>query len=223
MRAAVVFIGGDPPDPRVVDRLPAERFVIAADSGLDHAFALGVTVDLVVGDLDSVSGDALARAEALEIPIERHRPDKDATDTELALDAAVDRGAEHIVVVSAVGDRLDHSLGALLALARPSLGGRLVEAWWGRAHVTAIQGPTQHSIDAPADTLVSLLPLHGAACGITTTGLRYPLRAETLPAGSSRGVSNEVNDPPASVELDRGCLLVVLPTALDHPAQGTRS
>ena len=91
-RTAVIVIGGGGIDPRVVAHLPADRMVIAADSGLDHAMELGLEVDLLVGDLDSVSQQALAEASARGTPVERHRPDKDATDTELAIAAAVERG-----------------------------------------------------------------------------------------------------------------------------------
>jgi hypothetical protein len=106
-RTAVIVIGGGEIDPRVVAHLPADRMVIAADSGLDHAMELGLEVDLLVGDLDSVSQPALAEAIARGTPVERHRPDKDATDTELALAAAVERGCTHLIGVG--GPRPDDS------------------------------------------------------------------------------------------------------------------
>src|SRR5262245_59111095 len=96
----IVITGGSPPRRGVTAHLPADRFVIAADSGLDHARQLGLGVDLLVGDLDSVSAAGLAAAEAEGVPIERHPTAKDAIDTELALEAAVTRGAERIAVVS---------------------------------------------------------------------------------------------------------------------------
>ncbi len=214
MRSAVVFIGGDPPHPGIVARLPADAWVVAADSGLDHALALGISVDLLVGDLDSVSEQGLAAAEAAGIAVQRHPPDKDATDTELAIDAAVAFGCERLTVVSGIGDRLDHSLGALLAVARPSLDGIDVEAWWGEAHVAPMHGPTSRTFAGAPGDVVSLLPVHGAATGITTGGLRFPLHAETLEAGSSRGVSNEFTETTARIDLGGGCLLVVVPHAL---------
>ena len=105
---------------------PAERCVIAADSGLDAARALGLTVDLLVGDLDSVSPTGLAIAESAGTAVERHPPAKDATDAELAIDAALRQGCGHLIGVSggprADDPRLDHELGGLLAFARPDLG-----------------------------------------------------------------------------------------------------
>lgn len=214
----VVVSGGSPPWPTVAARLPVDRFVIAADAGLDHADALGLAVDLVVGDLDSVSAPALARAEAAGIPVERHPVDKDAVDLDLALDAALARGARHIVVVSGGGDRLDHVLAGLLALGHPRLAGAEVEAWWGRAHVQVLHGPATAHLDGPTGGYVSLLPLHRPANGITTKGLRFVLDEGTLATGSSRGVSNELLGGPATVTLGEGTLLVVEPDALDGVA-----
>src|SRR5262249_52023534 len=87
-RTAIVFVGGDPPAPGVRDVLPADAYVIAADSGLDHANRLGIAVHQVIGDFDSVSADALHTAESAGVRIDRHPAAKDATDLELALDAA---------------------------------------------------------------------------------------------------------------------------------------
>jgi thiamine pyrophosphokinase len=197
-----------------VARLPDDRFLIAADSGLDHARALGLHVDLVVGDLDSVSPDALADAEATGVSVERHPTAKDAIDTELAIEAALARGAGRIVVVGGGGDRLDQLLGGLFVLTHPMLRAAVVEAWIGAAYVRALQGPASADLDGPAGDYVSLLPVHGPADGVGSDGLRYPLRGETLHAGSSRGVSNEFVGSPACVSLERGSLLIVVPYAL---------
>jgi thiamine pyrophosphokinase len=219
MNSAVVVIGGDPPHPACVERLPTDAFVVAADSGLDHALALGLRVDLLVGDMDSVSAAALDVARCRGIPTERHPAEKDATDVELAIDAAVQRGCGHVVVVSGNGDRLDHSFGALLGLARPDLTatGVDIEAWWGPAHVLVLRGPTTSSLSGAPGVLVSLLPVHGTAVGVSTAGLRYPLHDEDLPGGTSRGISNEFVAAPATVSLRAGHLLVVVPHALPSP------
>jgi thiamine pyrophosphokinase len=220
-RTAVIVIGGGVIDRRVVDHLPAERLVVAADSGLDHALELGLHVDLLVGDLDSVSDHGLATADAQGTPIERHRPDKDATDTELALVAAVGRGCSHLIGVGGPrpdDSRLDHELGVLFAFAAPSLADREVELWWGSAHVLVVHGPGVAVMHAPPGAVISLLPLHGPATGVSTAGLRYPLQSEPLLAGSGRGISNEVAAAGrAVVELEAGTLLVIHPLALGGP------
>ena len=88
-RAAVIVIGGSPPPHGVVARLPADRYVIAADSGLDHALALGLPVDALIGDLDSVSDAGRRHAERSGMAIHHFPPDKDTTDTELAIALAI--------------------------------------------------------------------------------------------------------------------------------------
>jgi len=212
--AFVVISGGDPPDRAVLSRLPEAARVIACDSGLDHAFALGMTVELVVGDFDSVSEAGLARAEAAGIPIERHPVDKDAVDLELGLDAAVARGATHIVVVAGGGDRLDHVMAGLLLLGQDRFAGTRLEAWYGTAHLIALHGPDKAELTGAVGEVVTLLPVGGVADGITTSGLRFPLDREPLTPGSTRGVSNELLGGPATVRVERGALLVIVPHAL---------
>jgi thiamine pyrophosphokinase len=210
----VIVVGGSPPHPGVVAQLPAERFVVVADSGLEHAHRLGLAVDLVVGDLDSVSEAALAAAHDDGVAVERHPVAKEATDTALAVAAAMARGAGHIVVVAGGGDRLDHVLATLLLLPEPAGAGAAVEAWVGQAHVVALRGPAQAKLDGETGAVLSLLPLGGAAEGVATEGLRFPLHGERLPAATTRGVSNEFLGGAALVSLERGALLVIVPHAL---------
>ena len=215
MRTAVVFVGGDPPHPRVLMLLPAERTVIAADSGYDHARAAGVEVDLVVGDLDSISAAGLAELRSRGTTVDQHPSDKDLTDTELALRAGAASGASVLLVVSGGGDRLDHSIGAIMALADPALGDVHVEAWWGTAHIVALRGPRSCRIEGRVGDTISLLPVGGPAAGLTVRGVQYPLDGETLHPTASRGVSNVFTESIAHIEIGDGALLVVRPHALD--------
>jgi thiamine pyrophosphokinase len=214
----VIFTGGPPPHPAVAGALPHRRFVIAADSGLDHALALGIAVDLVVGDLDSVSDAALAEARSAGIPVERHPVAKDEIDLELAIDAALARGARRLAIVSGGAERLDHLLAGIHVLGHPRLAALGVIAWFGPAALTLVHGPGKASIAAAAGSLVTLLPLHGPATGITTDRLRFALSDDVLAPGAGRGVSNEVLASPASVTVDRGVLVIVQPYALGGAA-----
>ncbi len=183
--------------------------MIAADSGLEHARALGVHVELVVGDLDSVDPAALDAAVADGTDVERHPVAKDATDLELALDAALDRGATAVRVVGIAGGRLDHFLGNVLLLTSPRYADVRVDAQLDGAHVIVVRD--RADLDGSPGDLCSLLPVGGPAVGVLTDGLRYPLRRETLAQGTTRGVSNEFVSSTASVSLDDGVLLAVLP------------
>jgi thiamine pyrophosphokinase len=210
--AAIVFAGSGTVTPAVRAHLPEAADVIAADSGLAVANALGVHVDLLVGDLDSVEPSAVEIAEASGTAVARHPAEKDATDLELALDAAVDRGARGIVVVDGGGDRLDHLLANLLLLTSARYAGVAVTAFAGTAQVGVVRGGDPPlPIAGEPGTLVTLVPVGGAARGIVTSGLRYPLRDEELAPGTSRGVSNELVEPVATIRLASGALLVVQP------------
>lgn len=212
-RAAVVVGGGGPPEAtrRDLGDLGDEPLVVAADEGLVHALALGLPVGAVVGDMDSVDPAALASAEAAGTPVARHPAAKDETDLELALDLALAAGPSRLVVVTGTGDRLDHALGVALAVSAPGRPAVPTEAWIGPAHLWVVREGAAVRLPGRPGDLVSILPLHGPARGITTDGLRYPLSEEDLAAGSSRGVSNQWVAGVATVRLDAGTLVVVAP------------
>jgi thiamine pyrophosphokinase len=209
----VIVGGGGPPSGGGARELTAlgagAATVIAADSGLEPALRLGLDVAAVVGDMDSVDPGVLAAATEAGIPIERHPEAKDATDLALALDAALARHPRRIVVVTGVGDRLDHTLSLAQLLASPRTAGTDVEAWIGNAHLSVVRDATVLR-GVPGD-LVSLVPFDGPALGVVTDGLLYPLHDEDLPLGSTRGVSNELAAPEASVRLRSGVLVGVQP------------
>ena len=217
-----VFAGGEEPEglPESSGGDGGADLVIAADGGLRWAQKLGVQVDVVVGDMDSVEGAALAEAEAGGAEIARHDPDKDATDLELALRLACDRGASSITLIGGHGGRLDHFLGNIALLAALPKGVQ-AQALMGQTEIFVTHG---HGISGTGKQdeklvlsgkpgqLVSLIPWGGDAAGIKTEGLRWPLAGETLLLGTSRGVSNEVTSTQASVSLESGTLLVIKST-----------
>lgn len=217
-RTIVVVTGGDALAPEQLPALPHDALVVAADSGVDRAQALGLRVDVAVGDFDSVSAGGLEQATAAGAAVDRHPTAKDATDLELALATALAHEPRRIVVLGGHGGRLDHLLGNALALAHPSLAGVEVVAQMGAALVTVVRPGPPASLEGPVGGLVTLLPVHGPALGVRTDGLRYPLLDEDLAAGSTRGVSNELVAPPATVSLREGVLLAVQPGAAGlHP------
>ncbi len=198
---AIVVTGGDPVDPGVA--IPPAGLVIAADAGLVHALDLGLRVDLVVGDLDSVDAATL---EGLHVDVERHPTTKDATDLELALAAARNRGAARVVVLGGGGGRLDHLLGNALLLGSAEWEGMDLE--WRVAGSRAVVVRDAAELAGRPGDLVSLLPLGGPAV-VTTSGLRWSLEGETLPPGTSRGISNELTAPVATVAVASGVVLAV--------------
>ncbi len=204
---AVIFAGGEPVSADVLEDLPADAFVIAADSGLDQARALGIAVDLLVGDLDSASVEGLAAAR--DVPTELHPREKDATDLELALDTAARLEADRVMIVGGYGKRLDHLLANAQLLTSPRYAALDVEWLAGPARVHAVHGSAR--LHGSPGELVSLLAVGGPATGIRTSGLRWALDGETLEPGSTRGVSNEFTSPIAMVSVTSGTLLAVIP------------
>jgi thiamine pyrophosphokinase len=205
----VVLAGGDAVDEKLRARLPQPDFVIAADSGLEQAAVLEMTVDLVVGDFDSVDPEVLAAAERAGIAVEHSPAEKDETDLELAVRAAKRRGATRVVIVGAAGGRIDHELANLMLLASRDYASLHLEVVGAGGRIVAVHDRIDLS-GSPGD-LVTLLAVGGPAAGVTTSGLRYPLRDETLEPGSTRGVSNVLVEPTATVELRSGVLLVLIP------------
>jgi thiamine pyrophosphokinase len=188
-----------------LERLPKSAYVIAADSGFDHAHRLGVKVDLLVGDLDSISAAGLGLAGE----IQQHPTDKNATDLAIALDAAARKKPSQVVVVGGSGGRIDHFL-ANAALLTASVYSELKLTWLpGDAAIHVVRDRLE-LLGSPGD-VVSLLPYGGPARGVSTDGLRWPLTDATLAPGTSLGVSNQMIDTTATVELDDGVLLTVQP------------
>ena len=187
----------------------AASFVIAADGGADHALALDQRIDLAVGDFDSISAGGLAELERRGVRVERHPVDKDATDLELALDAAAALRPRRIVVVGGAGGRLDHLLGELSLLAADAYRDVEIDALLGRATMHVVR--RERVFAGRIGEVVSLLAMHGPADGVVTEGLVYPLHGETLPPGSTRGLSNVFAAPRANIALSGGVLLAVRP------------
>lgn len=208
----IVVTGAAPLDVDAVAHLPGDAIVIAADGGLDHALAAGITPAALVGDLDSVSADGLAWAEQ-HATIERHDPAKDRTDTELALDMAASLHPARLIMIAGPGDRLDHTLAALGALgARVLTGVPTLEGWWGDEHFHVVHGPGELELDVVVGATVSLVATHGPCAGVSISGTEWPLDHADLPAASGLGVSNVAVDDTVAIALATGVL-----TVFSHP------
>jgi len=196
--------------------LEADALVVAADGGARHASALGFAIDRWVGDGDSLDEAGLAALVATGVPMERSRSDKDESDTELAVMAALGMGATGLAILGGLGGaRLDHALANLGLLARPELAGLDVRLLATDVRVRLLTapaaggGPVSATLAGRAGDMVSLLPAGADAVGVTTEGLVYPLRDEPLLVGRARGLSNVRATEVATVTLRDGVLLVV--------------
>jgi thiamine pyrophosphokinase len=190
--------------------LDAADLVIAADGGSALLGGLGRQPDRLVGDLDSTDPELVARLTADGVLVQRHPSDKEATDTELAIRAAIDAGATELVILGALGGpRFDHELANVLLLTDPQLDRVAVRIVHGPTSVRLLREGLTLTLEGGTGSLVSLLPIGGDVHGVRTGGLRWPLADATLRLGASRGISNEITTTPASVSLERGLLAVV--------------
>jgi len=220
MRSAVVFAGGPHGPPAVaraaldralsqtLDGAPAD-LVVAVDSGLHLAVALGTPVHMVVGDMDSVDPGLLAQVESAGVEVRRHPVDKDATDLELALDVAAEAGIQSVLVLGSDAGRMDHLLGGVLTLASPRFSRMSIRAVLGAAALHVVHDTC--ALTGTPGATVSILAVNGPANGVRTDGLRWPLDGERLDPGTSRGLSNEFLGETARVSVDDGCVVVVVP------------
>ena len=211
MSQVVVVIGGGQLSTRAVTEVTAGAWVIAADSGLDHAVAAGLRPNVLVGDLDSISAHGKMWAYAHELEIEQHDLDKDATDTELALARAAATDATHLLVLGAAGDRFDHTLGTIAALGNPLMARfEAIRLLLDDTVVHIIHAGRSLSLDLPPNALFSLFALHGPCRGVEVTGTRWPLTDAVLNSTSTRGVSNETTDL-LNITVNDGILTLVVP------------
>jgi thiamine pyrophosphokinase len=215
---AIVLADGDVGSRAAIDDawpgwLALDPFVVAADGGARHAGPLGLRIDRWVGDGDSLGDAGVAQLLAEGVPVDRAPFDKDESDTELAIEAALARAPRAITVLGALGGpRLDHALANLALLGLPALRGidvRLVASDARVRSLDATDEPARVELVGRAGDLVSLLPVGGDALGVTTDGLAYPLDDEVLRAGRTRGLSNRRTVATATVQLRGGRLLIV--------------
>ncbi len=210
----IVVAGAAPLDDALVAELPRERIVLAADGALDHALAAGLLPAGLVGDLDSVSADGLAWAER-HATISRHDPDKDLTDTELALRMAADLNPDRLILVGGGDGRLDHTFAAIGALGRSTMTSiPVLEAWWSGHHIRVVHGPGRAELEVEPGTTLSLLATHGPCTGVTISGVRWPLDAAELRPLAGLGVSNVSTEERVDIAVSSGVLAVVVPP---HP------
>ena len=201
---AYIYVGGEIDVAALHDRPKAEDLTIGADSGWNTAKLLGVTPKILLGDFDSIGGDKLPEAdEILKVPAE-----KDRTDTQLAIDLALSRGANDFVIVGGLSGRLDHTLSNLSVLEYLAARGAHAVATDGFNRVRYIKN--SGALIARSDyTYLSLIVAGDVAKGVTLDGCKYPLKNARLTRECQWAVSNEIVGNCALVEVRRGALYVV--------------
>ncbi len=208
MNAVVVLAGDFSLSPAIEHVLRAADLVIAADGGADRLRGFPRLPDILIGDLDSINDERLASLQAQKVEIIKFPEDKDATDAELAVFEAAERGATAITILGGRGGpRADHEFANLLLLAHPRLERVDVRFLTATTEVRAL-GPGKHELAIRPGGTISMVPVTATARGVSISGVRWPLKQQDLTLGSTYTVSNEVTDPEIRVEITEGAVLL---------------
>lgn len=204
----VLFANGDLSEPEMLRaQLHPDDILIAVDGGLRHIVSLNLTPHLILGDLDSANPEDVQRFKTQGVPVRRYPVEKDETDLELGIEAALKINPREIWIAAALGGRLDQTLGSIFLLTRPELEMIDVRLMDGTQEVFLIRD--QAPLTGQPGQTVSLLPLMGPVIGVTTHQLAFPLNHETLYPDHTRGISNRMTATTASVSIDSGFLLCI--------------
>lgn len=199
-------------EPTALDFIKKNQYacIIAVDGGLAAARKLNLKPDFCLGDFDSVNREDYAYYRSQEgIEWLVYPPEKNETDTELALHLAVDRQVQEIHLFGATGTRMDHTLAAIGLLEIPVKAG--ISCWMIDAHnrITMIESDCRIRRDEAFGTYLSLIPYTEKVTGVTLTGVKYPLQNSSFIQGNSLGISNEITGEEAGISLKEGKLILI--------------
>ena len=204
MMRAYIFVGGEIDAASLPERPKTGDMTVAADSGWNNAELLGIKPKILLGDFDSIGRDRLPDAEEiLQVPAE-----KDRTDTQLAVDLALSRGADDFIIIGGLSGRLDHTLSNLSLLEYIASRGAhaILTDGFNRARYLKNGGAL---IARSAYTYLSLIVAGNLAKGVTLDGCKYPLKNAKLTRECQWAISNEIVGNCALVEVRKGALFII--------------
>ena len=185
-------------------------YVIAADAGLEVLRPLHISPNAVFGDLDTVDKKVLEEYQNQpDIEFEIHKPEKDETDTELALLTAARQGCEAVDILGALGGRMDHAIGNIQLMYQFFCQGMEVNIYDARNRLYLLGGHKVFHREKVYGKYISFLPMTETVEGLTLRGFKYPLQRRTIGLGTSLCISNELKREEGILELERGVLLCV--------------
>ena len=185
--------------------------IIAADSGGDFAVSCGVTPDLLIGDLDSISHENLeSLSNNQKTIIEKHNQDKLETDLELALNKAISHSPESIFIFGAFGGRLDHELANISLCADGDYEGSRIVLIGKDQCGYVLQNESSVTISGELGQVFSLIPLSDEVSGVSILGSRWELKDVVLKSGKSRSVCNEFLGGDVVVSVGVGKVFVIV-------------
>lgn len=204
----LIICGGSMDNPQYLKRYTKDiDIVICADKGGLYAKKMGILPNLLLGDMDSIPQDILNEYKSNNVNMELFPSEKDMTDSEIAIWRAVSLGCTDLVIIGAVGSRIDHSIANIFILQKLLEKGINATIVNENNEVVLIKDKIE--ISAEEGYHLSLIPITQKVVGITTSGLKYKLNDGELEIGKSLGVSNEFESSVAQITIKDGLLLVI--------------
>ena len=207
----VIIAGGElVPTPRINRILKSGELIVCADGGARHLRSLNIRPNVLMGDFDSIHQDDLAFLIEKEVEIIEFPARKDLTDTELCVEWAIDQNVNEVVLLGAIGSRMDHTLAnifLLKKLADKGIFGRVINAN-NELLVIHDRIRDQITLNGKKGEILSILPLSRTVTGITLEGFEYPLSEARIEMGSSLGISNCFAREHVRIRIKKGILLV---------------
>ena len=208
MQRIIIFANGELPDLNKAGQfLDPGDTIICADGGTRHVLALGLQPNLILGDMDSADPETIQKFKDDGIDIELYPRDKNETDLELAINRAIEMDPKQILIIAALGGRLDQTLANISLLTNLRLSTFDIRLEDGVEEILLCRDRVE--VHGRSGDLVSLIPWQGAASGIETSGLRWPLHKEMLYPYKTRGISNEMTGESVAISIESGLLLIV--------------
>ena len=208
MHRIIIFANGELPNlEKARLLLHPDDYIICADGGTQYVLSLGLMPNLVIGDMDSIKRNQLQELQKAAIAIELFTRDKNETDLELAINRAIELGPEQLLVIGALGGRLDQMFGNIALLSDNRL--TTLDARFDDGVEEIFFCRDQVQVHGRGGDIVSLIPWGDPVFGIQTQNLKWPLQNEILYPDKTRGISNEMLNDLASIKIDSGLLLIV--------------
>lgn len=212
MVKTIIITGGNINEEFIKNEILKNNYknIIAVDKGLEILYKCEIKPNYIIGDFDSLNENILKKYVGIEdIKIIKLNPEKDYTDTHMALKLAIELESTQITILGAIGTRIDHTLANIHILKEPLEKNIKCNILNENNNITLINNNTVILKEYP---YISLVPLTTSVEGVTLKGFKYPLNNAKMQIGESIGVSNEQIEDEATIELKSGILIVIQST-----------
>lgn len=209
MKTAIIIGNGKEIDKKIIENIDFD-YIICADGGLEKAKKYGIIPDIIIGDFDSVNLDILKEYESYNIPINKFPAEKDSTDMELAVEFAISKGYNNIILTGATGSRLDHTLGNIMLMERCFKIGVIITIIDNNNEMKIISDNTDLIIDFKEEYYISIIPVDDFIQGLNLEGFKYPLNNVNVQRGSTLCISNQISASYGRITLNKGTAIVFI-------------